>query len=173
MNAREEILGRIVDRPGDAVVTKDFSSFVAADLWVQFESQLVALGGRMIDAGELGDLSRGVVFAEAETGFSSSVDLVWDAEIGISVGSFAIAETGSVVVDSSPGRHRLSTLLPKVSVILVDEDQIVGSLAEGFARMPSRNAVIVSGTSRTADIEGVLVRGVHGPGELLVHRRQK
>lgn len=171
MTAREEILSNIIDRDcaGPDVVSE--SPFEPENLWAQFEERLAGLGGSMIDLERLTELARGSAFAEGGTGFESNLDSIWDAEVGISVGEFAIAETGSVVVSSAPGRYRMSTLLPPVSVVMLDSRQIVATLADAFDRIPTRNSVIISGTSRTADIEGVLVRGVHGPGELFVYRR--
>jgi len=170
VTAREEILSKIIDRDCSLPGGVWESPFEPEDLWAQFEERLVGLGGSMIDLERLTMLASGSVFAEAGTGFESNVESIWDAEVGISVGEFAIAETGSVVVSSAPRRHRMSTLLPPVSVVMLDSGQIVATLADAFDRIPTRNSVIISGTSRTADIEGVLVRGVHGPGEFYVYR---
>ncbi len=91
---------------------------------------------------------------------------VWQADIGITLADFAIAETGSIVLSAGSQRARLASLTPPTHIALVKE--IVPTLEEAFARMTDRTSVIITGTSRTADIEGVLVRGVHGPKELIV-----
>lgn len=79
----------------------------------------------------------------------------------------AVAETGSLVWDSGPQRPRVATLLPPMLLAVVRAGQIVPDLldlwpADGDA-LPAQR-VLLTGPSKTADIEGVLVTGVHGPG---------
>ncbi len=82
-----------------------------------------------------------------------------------------IAATGSVVLASSLDEPRARHLLPDVHVSLLREDAIVAGLAELFAEftdgLPGALA-IVTGPSRSADIEQRLVVGVHGPREVHV-----
>ena len=84
---------------------------------------------------------------------------------------FGLAATGSVVLASSPEEPRARSLLPEVHVTLLDEDRILPGLVELFATLgddlPSALA-IVTGPSRSADIEQTLAVGVHGPGEVHV-----
>ena len=84
---------------------------------------------------------------------------------------YGLADTGSVVLAASPEEPRARSLLPDVHVALVREDRILPGLDELFARvrddMPSALA-IVTGPSRSADIEQSLTVGVHGPGEVHV-----
>ena len=93
---------------------------------------------------------------------------IWDAEVGVTMADLAVAETGSLLLATGPGRPRMVSLSPKIHVVLVPRERIVGTLAEAFARLSDRTSVLITGPSRTADIEGVLVRGVHGPGEIHV-----
>jgi len=90
---------------------------------------------------------------------------------GVSRAVYGVAATGSVVVISSPEEPRSRHLLPDVHVSLLREDAIVPDLAALFAAfeggLPSALA-IVTGPSRSADIEQRLVVGVHGPGEVHV-----
>jgi L-lactate dehydrogenase complex protein LldG len=89
----------------------------------------------------------------------------------VSRAAYGIASTGSVVLASSADEPRSRHLLPDVHVSLLREDAIVPDLASLFAafagRLPSALA-IVTGPSRSADIEQKLVVGVHGPGEVHV-----
>jgi L-lactate dehydrogenase complex protein LldG len=90
---------------------------------------------------------------------------------GVSRALYGLAETGSVVLAASPEEPRARSLLPAVHVTLLAEDSILPGLAELFdalgGDLPSALA-IVTGPSRSADIEQMLVIGVHGPGEVHV-----
>jgi L-lactate dehydrogenase complex protein LldG len=90
---------------------------------------------------------------------------------GVSRALYGLADTGSVVLAASPEEPRARSLLPDVHVTLVAEDTILPGLAELFEAvggdLPSSLA-IVTGPSRSADIEQHLVIGVHGPGEVHV-----
>lgn len=91
-------------------------------------------------------------------------------QVGISAAVAALAESGSVVVTSGPGRSRLASVVPEVHVVLVPTDRMFRSLSHWAAQVESpdrfANLMVVSGPSRTGDIELTLTRGVHGPGEV-------
>lgn len=94
------------------------------------------------------------------------------AAVGITVGRYAVAETGSVVLLAGPRQGRLASLLPTVQVTVVRESDVLVSLEElaqrlGAQRLPS-SVAIVTGPSRSADIENDLVLGVHGPSQVHV-----
>lgn len=90
---------------------------------------------------------------------------------GVSEAIYGLADTGSVVLAASPDEPRARSLLPAVHVSLLREDRILPGLAALFEALggdlPSALA-IVTGPSRSADIEQRLVVGVHGPGEVHV-----
>jgi L-lactate dehydrogenase complex protein LldG len=70
---------------------------------------------------------------------------------------------------ASPQEARLVSLLPPAHIAVVPKDRILTGLDELFTRVPlpadaSSSLVLITGPSRTADIEQILVRGVHGPG---------
>ncbi len=87
----------------------------------------------------------------------------------VSDASFGLAETGSVVLASTPDEPRSHHLLTDVHVSILREDRILPGLEELFAAvagdLPSA-LTIVTGPSRSADIEQRLVVGVHGPREV-------
>jgi L-lactate dehydrogenase complex protein LldG len=90
---------------------------------------------------------------------------------GVSTALYGLADTGSVVLASGPDEPRRKSLLPDVHVTLLAEDRILPGLDELFAALgpdlPSALA-IVTGPSRSADIEQKLAVGVHGPREVHV-----
>jgi L-lactate utilization protein LutC len=96
------------------------------------------------------------------------------AQIGVTGVDYAIAETGSCVLLAGRGVSRLVALLPPVHVAIVQRGQVLPSLDELFALR--RDAFldgdlgaymnIITGPSRSADIEQTIVTGVHGPGDV-------
>jgi L-lactate dehydrogenase complex protein LldG len=95
------------------------------------------------------------------------------APVGITSADFALADTGTLVMIASASEARLVSLLPPVHVAVVPCGRILTGLDELFTILPDPAAqtssmVLITGPSRTADIEQILVRGVHGPGEVHV-----
>lgn len=91
------------------------------------------------------------------------------ADIGITSVDYAIAETGTLVLMSAPGRERLASLLPPIHVAIVRGNQLLADLFDLFElldcqHLPS-NLVLITGPSKTGDIELTLTTGVHGPRE--------
>ena len=95
------------------------------------------------------------------------------ADVGITSADYALADTGSLVMISSPREARLISLLPPAHIAVVPRDRILTGLDELFTILPNpadetSSMVLITGPSRTADIEQILVRGVHGPGQITV-----
>ena len=95
------------------------------------------------------------------------------ADFGITSADFALADTGTLVMLSSPQEARMVSLLPPVHIAVVPRERILTGLDELFTLLPDPSSatssmVLITGPSRTADIEQILVRGVHGPGEIHV-----
>ena len=93
--------------------------------------------------------------------------------VGITGAHYALADTGSLVLFSSPEEPRMISLLPPAHIAVVRAGDVLTGLDELFSRVPlpaerSSSMVLITGPSRTADIEQILVRGVHGPGEIHV-----
>ena len=85
----------------------------------------------------------------------------------------AIAETGTLIVWPDADEPRLMSLVPPIHFALLDADQIYDDLfqamtAQGWSASMPTNALLVSGPSKTADIQVTLAYGAHGPKELIV-----
>jgi L-lactate dehydrogenase complex protein LldG len=94
-------------------------------------------------------------------------------DFGITSADYVLADTGTLVLLSSPEEARLISLLPPAHIAVVPRDRILTGLDELFSILPrpaeqSSSMVLITGPSRTADIEQILVRGVHGPGHITV-----
>ena len=92
-------------------------------------------------------------------------------DAGLTSADAAIAETGSLLLDARAERHRLLSLVPPVHIALVPASRLVGSLGDAFGAGgdgPGPAWTLITGPSRTADIELTLVVGVHGPRALHV-----
>ncbi len=97
------------------------------------------------------------------------------ADLGLSGVDYLIAETGSVVLLSRPDQPRALSLLPPVHVAVARHDQLLPDLFDLFEGVPwvrqgglPSGLSLITGPSKTGDIELRLVTGVHGPGELHV-----
>lgn len=101
---------------------------------------------------------------------------VRSCELGVTGCEFMVAETGSIVVSTRSAGGRALSILPPVHLVIARRDQLVPDLAtamrlvcERYAgRWPS-NLSVITGPSRTADIEKILVMGAHGPKRLAVY----
>jgi L-lactate dehydrogenase complex protein LldG len=152
----------------------------------QFTEELIALGGKVTHVSE-NDLpaklneflaARGVdaVYVdEVGARYVTRARLVRQPDpqirVGITGTLLGIADTGSLVLVGGPGTPLTASLLPEVHIAILKSSELVPSLVDALKNPEIRNAaagIIISGPSRTADIEMTLTIGVHGPGELQV-----
>jgi L-lactate dehydrogenase complex protein LldG len=94
-------------------------------------------------------------------------------DVGITGAEGLLAESGSIVVTSGREAPRMASLIPEVHIALATTDQVYRSLSHFFAERPDvvtqgSNMVVITGPSRTGDIEQTLTLGVHGPRQLHV-----
>jgi L-lactate dehydrogenase complex protein LldG len=103
----------------------------------------------------------------ATTWDAMTIDELYDYDAGITDVYAAVAETGSLVVRSSPGHGRALSLVPPVHVAIVEPKNLLPDLVDLFEKMKSDGVAsstsLISGPSKTSDIELNLVVGVHGP----------
>jgi len=98
-------------------------------------------------------------------------EYLFASDVGITGAQYAIAETGTLVLESDAERHRLTSLVPPVHICILEADNIrqtLGEILEIVQSDLSRTVTFITGASRTSDIELTLAIGVHGPRELHV-----
>jgi L-lactate dehydrogenase complex protein LldG len=172
---RDVVLSALPVSPGGEKPSADISVLTVpkGSLWECFVERLTALGGEVKSLEDLAEFS-GRAFCDEDVpsfvqeSLGEPVQSVWVAEAGVTLCELAVAETGSLLVSARSGRSRLASLAPPVHVALLRQSSLVASLEEGIARAPAETSFLVSGPSRTADVEGVMVMGVHGPKRLWV-----
>jgi L-lactate dehydrogenase complex protein LldG len=94
-------------------------------------------------------------------------------DASLTLAKSAIAETGSLILWPTPEEPRLMSLVPSVHFVLLDEANIHADFhqamtAEGWTQDMPTNALLISGPSKTADIQQTLAYGAHGPKELVL-----
>ena len=156
------------------------------DLWDTFCRNFRAVHGRTMEsAGELADF---LVEREATTGYCDpewigqvgqalrdrglTVETTFDRtryddyQFGITRASGAIAESGTLILDDERSSDRLAALAPWIHIGLLSRSELIRSIPEAIERFGScPNIIWATGPSKTADVEGILIEGVHGPGE--------
>lgn len=153
----------------------------------RFTAALALMGGTCVEAGRLDDLRAllterfgpDAVVASAVDGIEGNRALsadtppasLQDVDVGVVRGRFGVAETGSVWFSEAEYIVNSIGYLVQHLVVLLDPAQLVDGLQEVYRRddfQSARYAVLVTGPSATADIEGVLIRGAQGVRSLTV-----
>lgn len=90
-----------------------------------------------------------------------------NAFIGITAAAWGIAESATIVQLTRPGQPRSTSLVPSIHIAVLELANLVATLAEAYALIRQEpdleSLVLISGPSKTADIEGTMVHGAHGP----------
>jgi L-lactate dehydrogenase complex protein LldG len=161
---RLEALGGQVQR---AATTEEARTLVAAS--IEGKSSVASNTPFLVECG-IADL------AGVETGITDRQRLQERCAavgVGITSADYALADTGSLVMLSSAREARLVSLLPPAHIAVVPVERLLTGLDELFTVLPrpaeqTSSMVLITGPSRTADIEQILVKGAHGPGQVLV-----
>lgn len=97
---------------------------------------------------------------------------LFESVYGITLVDFAIAETGTLGIVSHQSRSRLTSLTPDVHFAILEQSKIVPDLVDALKlhqKFNKNNSITwITGSSRTADIDGILIQGAHGPKKLFV-----
>ena len=168
MDARiASMLERVRALAGEAVATKDPLSYVAEA--IAGKTAVASNAPFLAECGITGlaGVRSGITDREELRELCATVD------VGITSVDYALADTGTLVILASPQEARMISLLPPAHIAVVPRARILTGLDELFSLLPNpaestSSMVLITGPSRTADIEQILVRGVHGPGLLSV-----
>jgi L-lactate dehydrogenase complex protein LldG len=185
LTSREQILSNTRDaldrRPGDPIPPPPpvlLREAPTGGLVAQFRKALEALAGKVVVVKTAEEAKSAIVealngrtFIQASEPFSR--EAMAQIEVGITSADYALADTGSLVIFTESHESRLLSLLPPCHIAVIDSSRIVPSLDDVLRLRPtpgdgSSAMIVITGPSRTADIEMRLVRGVHGPGEIHV-----
>jgi L-lactate utilization protein LutC len=113
--------------------------------------------------GELADVARILDPNEGD-------EVLFTADAAVTAVQAAVAETGSLVCTSGPNLWRGLSLIPPAHIAVIQENQIVPDLMDLMGGLATTNipasVTLISGPSKTADIENILITGVHGPGQV-------
>ena len=191
MSAREAILARLkANRPAGDFPLPDvpaFAPLVGDDLVAEFTERLAKMGGRVERAGSPADpfapvrsrLAGAAVIASAVPEFSGNRDLgaarrpqeMADVDVAIVRARFGVAETGSVLFTQDDLIVNSVAYLAQHLIVLLDPADILVNIQAAYRRPEfgqSAYAVLHTGPSATADIEGVLIHGAQGVRSLTV-----
>lgn len=193
MSDREQIMNRVRNATAarsraeypqwDGVIVHSRAILDAADPVALFCEKFEAVGGKLVRdvsaiAGQLKDAAskRGYVDPtllplvkdvlagfQLDTAFNRAC--VDEYAFGITRATAGIAESGSMLVTGGDTSSRLGALAPWIHIAVLDQTKIVRTIPDAIALFGAEtNALFVTGPSKTADVEGILIKGVHGPG---------
>ncbi|MGC1455139.1 MAG: lactate utilization protein [Nitrospirota bacterium] len=100
-----------------------------------------------------------------------TLELAKNAKIGITQMDWGIANTGTLAQDSTKADQRMASALPWIHLAILGTNSIVADMRALMTKMhPNKNTYIalITGPSKTADIERVLAIGVHGPERVVI-----
>jgi L-lactate dehydrogenase complex protein LldG len=190
VTSRDTILAAVrANQPAPACPLPEIPLFegITGSLLGDFQEALLRMGGKFVDqrsgknleafvrslfpqATVICSATAEVKGARALTSNASPTDLA-DVDVGIVRAAFGVAETGSIWLSEAELQVNALAYLAQHLVALLDPSDIVGNLHHAY-RDPrfktARYAVLVTGPSATADIEGVLIHGAQGVRSLTV-----
>ena len=155
----------------------------SANICGLFKENLESVSGHCVITADVADALRQIITDQRvavsdapglqDFGITPSAAEIFNFDVGITTAQAGIAETGTLVLDSSCERHRLVSVVPPVHIAILPASKIRTTLGETLAMLQSGKELspaitFITGPSRTADIELTLTIGVHGPQQLYV-----
>ena len=190
MSSRDEIIARVrrsqpAARPLPEVPA--FDDAVTGSPLESFQTALVRMGGKLVDAPADGNLDALVrrLFPDAKVICSATSEVtgtralervrapaeLHDVDVGVVRAVYGVAETGSVWLTEAQFKVNTLGFLAQHLVVLLDPSRIVVNLHHAYRKrvqFDTRYGVFMTGPSATADIEGVLIHGAQGIRTLTV-----
>ncbi len=177
---------KLPDWDRDLVVLREARA--STDTWALFAERLKAVNGTPLTSAadlvallESNNWKHGycdpALWPQLQSAFPASIQVetefdrarIDEYDFGITAATGAIAETGTVILSDRDTSRRLAALAPWVHIVLLRRAQIFADLPAAVSALPADpNVVWVTGPSKTADVEGILIEGVHGPGRQVV-----
>ena len=153
---------------GHCIITTDITD-VLSRIITDLNGQRIAIS----DDPEVKRLLYATDLEIEELGIAPDAHDIFRFDAGISTAQAAIADTGTLILDSACERHRLVSLVPPVHIAVIKASAIVETLSDALTLLQKDKEIspaitFITGPSRTADIELTLAIGVHGPRELYV-----
>ncbi len=149
---------------------------IARDAEPEFgtDKQIIQHAGRECAALNLAELLAGeeMTVHSVVPGDPDARDKTEASFIGITVADWGIAESATVVQITEPGKARSTSLVPSIHIALLPIERLLADLSELQALLqnqpPASSYVLISGPSKTGDIESHIVYGAHGPKDMHV-----
>jgi L-lactate dehydrogenase complex protein LldG len=167
----EAVGGRCIVVPDEPEAAQALNGIIARLQTTLLRARRIAIS----NAAVVGRLMREVELSVDEIAQTPCAAALFGYDVGITSAQGAIAETGTLVLESERERHRLISLIPPVHIAIIEAAKLRRTLGEALLDVRrgggdelSRAITFITGPSRTADIELTLAIGVHGPQELYV-----
>lgn len=137
----------------------------------QYEDDVNQLGNYLREEGStfgycdpaLASLFEGIEGIQFDTEYDAAK--VDDYTFGITKASAAIAESGTIMLKDVDTSSRMGALTPWIHIAVIKEADIVATVPDAIERFGDDPSIVFcTGPSKTADVEGILIEGVHGPG---------
>jgi L-lactate dehydrogenase complex protein LldG len=189
MSSRDAILAAVRENqpPARPIPTVPLFERSARPLLDEFMDNVVRMGGRLApppDRGDLDELVRSlfpgaavICSATPEVRGTRPLDIgagpaaLADVDVAVVRAAFGVAETGSVWLSEEELKVNVLAFLAQHLIVLLNPTHIIGNLHQAYRDIrfkTARYAVLISGPSATADIEGILIHGAQGVRSLTV-----
>jgi L-lactate dehydrogenase complex protein LldG len=163
--------------PAEITFAKGFTALTGKFAFCEDRQEFTAMIAELVKDAKLGELfcleeKLMEMLKEAGVKFSSDPAAITSHKAGITFCEFLIARTGSIMVSSRQASGRKLPVYPDIHIVVAYTSQLVDDIKDAlkgiknkYLEMPSMVSVI-TGPSRTADIEKTLILGAHGPKEI-------
>lgn len=106
---------------------------------------------------------------------SSKIEIIKEADIGITLAEIGISDSGTIGISFERNIDLAVSSLPYIHIVILNSEKLVNNLFDAYEYIDNnlkkndkRTISLISGPSKTADVEQILIKGVHGPNELHV-----